>query len=451
MNDRQYGWTPTDGLDEQWETHRVIQGEVWQRTDHPSQPHTMRTPNASLNTGSTGVFIPHQRDTPTHTYDGSALPFDASARPYGGSENGYGPGGSVGGPARPAGFGGSGGTRRSSRPLRTPRSRARKIMRAVSLLLCLLLVTAGSTYLWADIELNRDVDLGKITDRVPHGKGTNYLIVGSDSRAGLSAEAIKDLHTGGSAADGRRTDSMILLHTGANGTTMMSLPRDSWVTIPAHIRPQTGMHYRPAKNKLNAAFSFGGPELLIRTIEHNTGLRIDHYAEIGFAGFVNIVNAVGGVDMCVDRHIKDEKSGLNLTKGCHNLDGRNALAFVRQRHQEAQGDLGRSRNQQKFLAALARKAVTPGVALDPSKLYPATSAGLDTLIVDKGMSLSTLASLFQAMRSVTAGHGKQINVPVSSLGIRTSKGEAVKWDDAQAKKLFAELRDDRPVTVAEKK
>ncbi|MFF4346985.1 LCP family protein [Streptomyces sp. NPDC001530] len=319
------------------------------------------------------------------------------------------------------------------------------------LLLCVLVVSSISTYVWADVRLNREVDLGKITDHVPHGKGTNYLIVGSDSRAGLSEKAIKDLHTGGSAADGRRTDSMILLHTGAHGTTMMSLPRDSWVTIPSYIRPDTGRHYPPAKNKLNAAFSFGGPELLVRTIELNTGLHIDHYAEMGFAGFVGIVNAVGGVQMCVDRDIKDQKSGLDLKKGCHNLDGRDALAFVRQRHQEAEGDLGRSRNQQKFLAALARRAATPGIALNPSKLYPTMSAGLDTLIVDKDMSLRILASLFQAMRSVTAGRGAQINVPVSSLGFQTSEGSAVKWDEAQAKRLFAEIRNDRPVTFAKKK
>jgi LCP family protein required for cell wall assembly len=153
--------------------------------------------------------------------------------------------------------------------------------------------------------------------------------------------------------------SLMLLHTGAHGTTMVSLPRDSWVTLPAYLDPDTGKRYRPAKNKLNAAYSLGGPRLLVRTVELNTGLRVDHYAEIGFGGFVGVVDAVGGVEMCVDRNIKDEKSGLDLRKGCHTLNGAQALAFVRQRHQEASGDLGRSRNQQKFLAALAHKAATP--------------------------------------------------------------------------------------------
>ncbi|MFI8997364.1 LCP family protein [Streptomyces sp. NPDC053542] len=333
-------------------------------------------------------------------------------------------------------------------PAPARRSRRRRFARTAVLLAGVLLLTACGTYIWADTRLSRDVDLGGIADRPPRGRGTNYLIVGSDSRAGLTDRAKRELHTGGPADAGRRTDSMILLHTGAHGTTMVSLPRDSWVTIPSYIRPDTGMHYRASKNKLNAAFSFGGPDLLVRTIEHNTGLRIDHYTEIGFAGFVGIVDAVGGVRMCVDRDIKDEKSGLDLKKGCHTLDGRGALAFVRQRHQEARGDLGRSRNQQRFLSALADKAATPHTLLNPSKVYPTIRAGLDTLIVDKNTDLRTLTALFEAMKGVTAGNGKRLTVPVSSLGFQTAKGSAVKWDLPQAKKLFSELRDDRPVTAA---
>ena len=134
--------------------------------------------------------------------------------------------------------------------------------------------------------------------------------------------------------------------------------------------------------------------------------------------------------MCLERDIKDEKSGADLRKGCQTLDGTKALAFVRQRHQEAEGDLGRTRNQQKFLTALAKKAVTPDTLLDPSKSYPTISAGLDTLMVDKDTGLQDLMSLFRAMQGVTAGNGRQINVPVSDPGFATSKGSAVKWDDA---------------------
>ncbi|MGW8556574.1 LCP family protein [Streptomyces tubercidicus] len=346
------------------------------------------------------------------------------------------------GPAGP----GDGDTGNGGRGAGKPRRR-RKFTRVLIVLATVMAVGSAGTYVWADTELNREVDLDKIPDRPAQGGGTNYLIVGSDSRVGLSDRARKNLHTGGSADAGRRTDSMILLHTGANGTTMVSLPRDSWVTIPAHIRPETGKHYRAAKNKLNAAFSFGGPDLLVRTIERNTGVHIDHYTEIGFAGFVGIVNAVGGVPMCLDRDIKDKKSGADLKKGCHTLDGRTALAFVRQRHQEAKGDLGRSQNQQKFLAALAKKAATPGVLLDPGTVYPTVNAGLGTLIVDKDTGLTNLTSLFKAMKAVTEGDGKRLNVPVSDLGFETPKGSAVKWNERQAQQLFTELNNDRPVTV----
>ncbi|MER8154449.1 LCP family protein [Streptomyces sp. NPDC094472] len=327
-----------------------------------------------------------------------------------------------------------------------PLSRRRRITRLAIVTVSALLLASGGAYVWADTQLNREVDLGKSPDRPPPGKGTNYLIVGSDSREGLSEQARKNLRTG--SAEGRRTDSMMVLHTGSNGTTMMSLPRDSWVTIPGFLRPDTGKTFAPSRNKLNAAYSMGGPDLLVSTIERNTGLRIDHYAEIGFSGFVDVVDAVGGVRMCVDRDIKDPKSGLDLQKGCHTLDGAKALAFVRQRKQEAKGDLGRTQNQQKFLAALADKAATPGVLANPFAAFPTVRAGLDTLIVDKDMGLRNLMSLFEAMKGVTSGNGRQLNVPVSNTNLRTSKGSAVQWNVTQARRLFDQLRNDQPVDIA---
>ncbi|MFM9371952.1 LCP family protein [Streptomyces sp. Da 82-17] len=331
-------------------------------------------------------------------------------------------------------------------PRRTARSRPRRrrrrhpLRRAFLFLLALLLATPLGTYAWAETRLNRDVDLGAYGHRPPPGKGTTYLIVGSDSRAGLTADEQRDLHTG--SVSGRRTDSMILLHTGASGTTMVSLPRDSWVTVPAHLRTSTGKRTPAGRSKLNAAFSRGGPELLARTVEFNTGLRIDHYAEIGLAGFVKIVDAVGGVRMCLPRAIRDEKSGADLRKGCQRLDGAQSLAFVRQRHQEAEGDLGRTLNQQKFLAALAKRAATADTVLDPGVLYPALGAGLDTLVVDRDMTLRQLASLVRAVQGVTDGRGRRINVPVSAVGIPTPQGSAIRWDERRARELFERLRRD---------
>ncbi|MER5302902.1 LCP family protein [Streptomyces lasiicapitis] len=327
---------------------------------------------------------------------------------------------------------------------RQAKKKRKRLWRAVLVLLAVVVVAAGGVYGWAETRLNRDVDLGAYGDRPPPGEGTNYLIVGSDSRDGLSEEAVKDLRAGGGG--GRRTDSMMLLHTGANGTSMVSLPRDSWVTVPGRLDTTTGKTKRPEGDKLNAAFSYGGPELLVHTVEKNTGLRIDHYAEIGFAGFVNIVDAIGGVRMCLDRDIKDEKSGADLRKGCQSLNGKQALAFVRQRHQEREGDLGRSRNQQKFLSTLAHQAARPGTLFDPTEIGPAMEAGLDTLIVDKDMSLRDLGRMFRAVQGVAGGKGKQINVPVSGFGVPTRKGNVLKWDAKRSARLFDDLRHDRPVT-----
>nr|WP_244299233.1 LCP family protein [Streptomyces viridochromogenes] len=334
------------------------------------------------------------------------------------------------------GHGGRGGSRNRRRP-----TRRRRFLRTAAVLSSVLLLGGAGTYVWADTRLNQEVDLGALGARVPSGEGTNYLVVGSDSREGLSQQDRKQLNTG--SAEGRRTDSVILLHTGANGTTMLSLPRDSWVTLPPYVDPDTGRSYRAAPNKLNAAFSLGGPDLLVRTVERNTGVRVDHYAEIGFAGFVGVVDAVGGVNLCLDKAVRDEDSGANLPAGCQTLDGAEALAFVRQRKQEAKGDLGRTRNQQRFLAALARKAATPKTLADPSKSFPTLRAGLDTLIVDEGTELPDLMSLFEALRKAASGGGRQLNVPVADPNLRTSKGSAVKWDDRRARALFTALRKDR--------
>ncbi|WP_327661837.1 MULTISPECIES: LCP family protein [unclassified Streptomyces] len=353
-------------------------------------------------------------------------------------------------PANRPGGRADGGYKRSEREPKRKRRRTKfgLAVRGLCLLVLLVLLAGAGTYVWAGTRLDGEVDLASLPTRAAPGKGTNYLIVGSDSREGLSEKQTKNLHTGSSlGSEGRRTDSMMVLHTGAHGTTLTSLPRDSWVTIPPYVDPKTGIHHKPAKNKLNAAFSLGGPELLVRAVESNTGLRINHYTEIGFAGFVGIVDAVGGVPMCVDQHIVDDKAGLDLAKGCHNLTGREALGFVRQRHQEKEGDLGRSRNQQKFLSALAKKASSPGVLMNPSTMYGTAGAGLDTLIVDKSTGVPELTRLFKAMQGVSSGQGRQLGVPVGTLGFTTSKGSAILWDRQKANVLFSELREDRPVTL----
>ncbi|MFI2634873.1 LCP family protein [Streptomyces collinus] len=328
-------------------------------------------------------------------------------------------------------------------PRPAPNWRRRIKVTAITLV-TLLVVTSVGTYFWADSKLNREVDLSKVIDRPEAGEGTNYLIVGSDSRKGMSAEEKKKLHTG--SAEGKRTDSMMILHTGGGAPTLISLPRDSNVTIPSFKGSDSGKFY-PAtgrQTKLNAAYAEDGPELLVRTVEANTGLHIDHYVEIGFAGFANIVDAVGGVEMNIPQDIKDTKSGADLKKGTQTLDGEQALAFVRTRYALQGSDLDRTKNQQKFLSALANQVATPGTVLNPFKLYPTMSAGLDTLVVDKDMSLFDLASMFWAMKGVSGGEGKSMNMPIAG----NSPNGNLQWNTAKVKTLVNELKNDDPVTVS---
>ncbi|MEU4033075.1 LCP family protein [Streptomyces collinus] len=357
---------------------------------------------------------------------------------YGDYDSGYNTGHVYGG--GPGGPDGPEGTRtRGPRP--APNWRRRIKWTAITLA-SVLIVTSVATYFWADSKLHRDVDLSKVIDRPEAGSGTNYLIVGSDSRKGMTSDDKKKLHTG--SAQGQRTDSMMILHVGDNGDTLLSLPRDSDVEIPSYKGSASGKVYPGTgrRTKLNAAYAEDGPTLLVRTIEYNTGLHIDHYVEIGFGGFAKIVDAVGGVEITIDKGFKDKDSGANFKSGKQTLNGEEALAFVRTRHAFASQDLQRTKNQQKFLAALAHQVATPSTVLNPFKFYPTMGAGLDSLTVDKDMSLWDLASMFWAMKGVSGGDGTSLNMPISG-----SSGGNLVWDKTKMKTLVNELKNDEKVTV----
>ncbi|WP_333777716.1 LCP family protein [Streptomyces sp. IBSBF 3136] len=358
---------------------------------------------------------------------------------YGDYDSGYNTGHVYGG--GPGGPDGPEGTRtRGPRP--APNWRRRIKWTAITLA-SVLIVTSVATYFWADSKLHRDVDLSKVIDRPEAGSGTNYLIVGSDSRKGMTSDDKKKLHTG--SAQGQRTDSMMILHVGDNGDTLLSLPRDSDVEIPSYKGSASGKVYPGTgrRTKLNAAYAEDGPTLLVRTIEYNTGLHIDHYVEIGFGGFAKIVDAVGGVEITIDKGFKDKDSGANFKSGKQTLNGEEALAFVRTRHAFASQDLQRTKNQQKFLAALAHQVATPSTVLNPFTFYPTMGAGLDSLTVDKDMSLWDLASMFWAMKGVSGGDGTSLNMPISG-----STGGNLVWDKAKMKTLVNELKNDEKVTVS---
>ncbi len=197
---------------------------------------------------------------------------------------------------------------------------------AAALAVCVLAASGllYTRYLHYDHNLKRTTGVIKPGGATAADGAENVLLVGSDSRAGTDqfAQAPK----GQTPVDGQRSDTVILAHLakGNKAATLVSLPRDSWVTIPAY-NDAKGVAHPAHLDKLNAAFSLGGAPLLVSTVQQLTGIHIDHYVEIDFAGFQNMVNALGGVDICLSQPAHDVQAGLNLTAGPHHLNGTTAL------------------------------------------------------------------------------------------------------------------------------
>jgi LCP family protein required for cell wall assembly len=283
----------------------------------------------------------------------------------------------------------------------------------------------------------------------------NILIVGSDSRSGLTDAQKKQLHVGHDV--GRRSDTMILLHIprGGGKAILVSLPRDSYVLIPKH-KDATG-HVVPAShNKLNTAYSFGGPRLTVATVEKNTGVRIDHYVEVNFLGFVKMVDALGGVTVCTPTAIHDPVrrlptggyggSGLELPKGKSKLNGVRALEYVRAREFDPSADLGRIQRQQKFMAAMVQKAKSTGVLLNPIRLLNFVGAVADSLTTDKDFGTKQIKDLALNLRSMSPAHVEMIRVPLKPGSFNMGAvGNVVEWDPVLSRQLFRDLTFDRPV------
>jgi len=320
-----------------------------------------------------------------------------------------------------------------------PRRRRRRGRRA-ALVLVLLLIAWVGFMVWVPFAAwNKvaKVDNSPAGQRPADSKGFNYLLVGSDSREGLSAQQQKELSTGSDV--GKRTDSIMLVHVSASGgkPAIISIPRDSYVPIPGY-----------GSNKINASFSFAGAKLLTTTVEQVTGIHVDGYVEIGFGGFASIVDSLGGVDICVATDMVDPLAGINLKAGCQTLNGPNSLGYVRSRHEDPLGDIGRGNRQRQFLGAVMKKAVTPSTILVPWRYKGFADAAAGGLTVGDTTSLRDAVRVLQAMRSVSSGDGLSLTVPIESTSLQTrNAGVAVKWSSEQAKALFTALKNDDPLSV----
>ncbi len=309
-------------------------------------------------------------------------------------------------------------------PARGGRPRRRRpVLRILLLLVVAWIVFLVAVPLWAWTRIEK-VDADPSGARPDDQPGTTYLLVGSDSRKGLSKKENKRLGTGGVGDVGQRTDTIMLLHTGAGPSMLLSIPRDSIVPVPGH-----------GTTKINAAFAYGGPKLLVKTIEQSTGLHVDHYVEIGFGGFVNSVDAVGGVTICPSQRMVDPRANLDIKKGCQEVDGVVALGYARSRHTSGLGDIDRARHQREVVSAIGGKVKSPWTFLNPIRYFRVNNAATSSLVISKGTGPFSLVRFALAMTRVNGKSGLTCSMPIADL--------AVHWDRERALRLLKFIKEDR--------
>ncbi|MGW7576366.1 LCP family protein [Streptomyces sp. NPDC054765] len=287
-----------------------------------------------------------------------------------------------------------------------------------------------------------------MSNRPGGGDGLNFLVVGTDGRDKLTPGEKQKYHLGGAPC--HCTDTLMLVHLSADRdrASVVSLPRDSYAEVPPHTDAVTGRPRAKHAIKLNAAYAEGGPSLTVRTVEHMTGVHIDHYLEVDFTSFMRSVDAVGGVEICTVRPLRDSYTGLALPVGKSQLNGGQALQYVRSRHIDGSADLGRMQRQQRFLAALIHKITSSGVLMNPIRFRDVADTMLRSVRADSGFGADDLVGLGQAMRGFTPSSSEFTSVPLANVAQPVpGVGSTVRWDPVQAPKLFQAIREDKPIAV----
>jgi LCP family protein required for cell wall assembly len=268
--------------------------------------------------------------------------------------------------------------------------RRRNLLRTLAILAVLVAVLASAGLVYGYRYADRLVRKGKrpVAGLTPVGSGQpmNILLVGSDSRTGLTRRQLGRIQT--VKMPGRRTDTIMVLHVSPrrDKAVMVSLPRDLRTTVDGRT------------SKINAAFAVGGPGLLVRTVEQTTGLPINHYAEIDFAGFLKVVDALGGITLCnrSGHRLDDPYANLHMGPGCKDMRGIQALAFVRARHVDS--DFGRIGRQQEFMRAVVAKLESKGSLVNLPKLMGIADVATDHIRTDQTLSTPTAIGLARRLR-----------------------------------------------------
>ena len=289
------------------------------------------------------------------------------------------------------------------------------------------------------------VDAGTSGGTLAEGEPITMLVVASDDRDNLSKAERKRLHLG-TKDYGGRTDTMMLVHLSGDGqhATAVSLPRDTLATIPAWTDAD-GTKHAGRKGKLNAAYSYGGPKLMVKTVESMTGVTVDHYAEVNFNGFLTMVDALDGVEVCLSEATKDKKSGLDLPAGRQTVSGAQALAYVRARYIDPSADIGRMKRQQKFVGAMAKKALSADTLTNPVKLDAFVSAVASSLKTDAGMGTEQLLDLVERFKGINPNSIAMMTVPLGQVYRDRDLGSVLTWDKKKSAALFEAIRTDQPI------
>jgi LCP family protein required for cell wall assembly len=293
-----------------------------------------------------------------------------------------------------------------------------------------VLLTAGSGWLLTGYVSSHVGRVNAGTAGTPDNGPLNILLAGVDVRSGLSRHEQRILHVG--HATGHNSDTLMVVHiTGDHRhIQVVSLPRDSWVRIPGF-----GM------NKINAAFGFGGPRLMVKTVEQATGLTINDFVEVNFLGFVKIIDALGGVDVCLPYAVNDPYSGLHMSAGPHHVNGIRALQFARDRHSFATSDLARIGDQQQLLSSILSEAASSGTLTNPVQFSHFLSAATAATKVDSKLNVTNLADQLRYIRPSAVAF---TTVPLASTNFMAPNGEsAVLWNQGAASALFQKIKTDQ--------
>ncbi len=270
----------------------------------------------------------------------------------------------------------------------------------------------------------------------------NILVMGSDTRTGKGNNK-KYGNATNAGIEGQRSDTTLLFHISGDRTRAlgMSIPRDSLVTLPMCKNSQ-GQQQGGYTGRFNEAFDIGGPGCTIKAVEQLTGIYVDHFVVVDFNGFKKMVDAVGGVEVCLKEPVNDYHSRLNLPAGKQTISGEDALAFVRARETLGDGsDIQRIQRQQDFISSMIRKVTSAGVLTNPIKLFKLLDAGTKSLTTDQNLSnLKSIQAVAESMVDIRPSDVTFVTVPF----VYNSDMSTVSWDPVKSEKMFKAIINDKP-------